>query len=81
VLDAISPIERDQSCSNSDGLSPGVIRSVEDEGNCCVIIRCVFSREFRRNWNRIFDGKWYPLKGANWLLGFCVIFAIFRPFL
>jgi len=39
VLDAISPIEREQIVLEfKDGLSPGVIRSVEDEGYCCVIM-------------------------------------------
>jgi DNA polymerase-3 subunit beta len=39
LLDAISPIEKDQVIVEfKDGLSPGVIRSVEDEGYCCVIM-------------------------------------------
>jgi DNA polymerase-3 subunit beta len=39
VLDAISPIEKDQIVLEfKDGLSPGVIRSVDDEGYCCVIM-------------------------------------------
>ena len=39
LLDAISPIEKDQvTLEFKDGLSPGVIRSVEDDGYCCVIM-------------------------------------------
>ena len=39
LLDAISPIDKDQVILEfKDGLSPGVIRSVEDEGYCCVIM-------------------------------------------
>jgi DNA polymerase III subunit beta len=39
LLDAISPIEKDQVIVEfKDGLSPGVIRSVDDEGYCCVIM-------------------------------------------
>jgi DNA polymerase-3 subunit beta len=39
LLDAISPIEKDQVILEfKDGLSPGVVRSVEDEGYCCVIM-------------------------------------------
>jgi DNA polymerase-3 subunit beta len=39
VLDAISPIEREHIVLEfKDGLSPGVIRGVEDEGYCCVIM-------------------------------------------
>jgi DNA polymerase-3 subunit beta len=39
LLDAISPIEKDQvTVEFKDGLSPGVIRSVDDEGYCCVIM-------------------------------------------
>jgi DNA polymerase-3 subunit beta len=39
LLDAISPIEKDQVLLEfKDGLSPGVIRSVDDEGYCCVIM-------------------------------------------
>ena len=39
VLDAIAPIEREQIVLEfKDGLSPGVIRSVEDDGYCCVIM-------------------------------------------
>ena len=39
LLDAISPIEKDQVIVEfKDGLSPGVVRSVDDEGYCCVIM-------------------------------------------
>jgi len=39
LLDAISPVDKDQVILEfKDGLSPGVIRSVEDEGYCCVIM-------------------------------------------
>jgi DNA polymerase III subunit beta len=39
LLDAISPIEKDQVILEfKDGLSPGVIRSADDEGYCCVIM-------------------------------------------
>jgi DNA polymerase III subunit beta len=39
LLDAMSPIEKDQVIVEfKDGLSPGVIRSVENEGYCCVIM-------------------------------------------
>jgi DNA polymerase-3 subunit beta len=39
LLDAIAPVEKDQVILEfKDGLSPGVIRSVEDEGYCCVIM-------------------------------------------
>jgi DNA polymerase-3 subunit beta len=39
VLDAISPIEKEQIVLEfKDGLSPGVIRSADDEGYCCVIM-------------------------------------------
>jgi DNA polymerase III subunit beta len=39
LLDAMSPVEKDQVILEfKDGLSPGVIRSVDDEGYCCVIM-------------------------------------------
>jgi DNA polymerase-3 subunit beta len=39
MLDAMSPIEKDQVILEfKDGLSPGVIRSADDEGYCCVIM-------------------------------------------
>jgi DNA polymerase-3 subunit beta len=39
LLDAISPIEKEQVLIEfKDGLSPGVVRSVDDEGYCCVIM-------------------------------------------
>ena len=39
VLDAIGPIEKDQVVLEfKDALSPGVIRSVDDDGYCCVIM-------------------------------------------
>jgi DNA polymerase-3 subunit beta len=39
ILDAIAPIEKEQIVLEfKDGLSPGVIRSVDDEGYCCVIM-------------------------------------------
>jgi DNA polymerase III sliding clamp (beta) subunit (PCNA family) len=39
VLDAIGPIEKDQIVLEfKDALSPGVIRSVDDDGYCCVIM-------------------------------------------
>jgi DNA polymerase-3 subunit beta len=39
LLDAIAPVEKDQVILEfKDGLSPGVIRSVDDEGYCCVIM-------------------------------------------
>jgi DNA polymerase-3 subunit beta len=39
ILDAMAPVEKDQIVLEfKDGLSPGVIRSVEDEGYCCVIM-------------------------------------------
>jgi DNA polymerase-3 subunit beta len=38
-LDALSPIEKDPVAFEfKDGLSPGVVKSVEDEGYCCVIM-------------------------------------------
>ena len=39
VLDALSPVEKEQiSLEFKDGLSAGLIRSVEEEGYCCVIM-------------------------------------------
>jgi DNA polymerase III subunit beta len=39
VLDALAPIEKDQIVFEfKDGLSPGMIKSVEEEGYCCVIM-------------------------------------------
>jgi DNA polymerase-3 subunit beta len=39
VLDAVSAIEKDQVVFElKDALSPGVIKSVEDDGYCCVIM-------------------------------------------
>jgi DNA polymerase-3 subunit beta len=39
LLDAMSPVDKDQVILEfKDGLSPGVIRSVDDEGYCCVIM-------------------------------------------
>ena len=39
VLDAIAAIEKDQVVLElKDALSPGVIKSIEDEGYCCVIM-------------------------------------------
>jgi DNA polymerase III subunit beta len=39
VLDAIAAIEKDQVVVElKDALSPGVIKSIEDEGYCCVIM-------------------------------------------
>ena len=39
VLDAMTPLEKDQVVLEfKDALSPGVIKSVEDEGYCCVIM-------------------------------------------
>ena len=39
VLDAISAVEKDQVVFEfKDGLSPGLIKTVEDEGYCCVIM-------------------------------------------
>ena len=39
LLDAIAAVERDQIVLElKDSLSPGVIKSVEDEGYCCVIM-------------------------------------------
>jgi DNA polymerase-3 subunit beta len=39
LLDAISPVEKDQILLEfKDGLSPGVVRSVDDDGYCCVIM-------------------------------------------
>jgi DNA polymerase-3 subunit beta len=39
LLDALSPIEKDGvTFEFKDGLSPGVIKSVEDDGYCCVIM-------------------------------------------
>jgi DNA polymerase III subunit beta len=39
VLEAISPIDKEQIVLEfKDGLSPGVIRSVDDDGYCCVIM-------------------------------------------
>jgi DNA polymerase-3 subunit beta len=39
LLDAMSPVEKDQVVLEfKDGLSPGVIRSADDEGYCCVIM-------------------------------------------
>jgi DNA polymerase-3 subunit beta len=38
-LDALAPIEKDPVAFEfKDGLSPGVVKSVEDEGYCCVIM-------------------------------------------
>jgi DNA polymerase III subunit beta len=39
LLDALAPIEKDEIVFEfKDGLSPGVVKSVEDEGYCCVIM-------------------------------------------
>jgi len=39
VLEALGPIERDAIVFEfKDGLSPGVVKSVEEEGYCCVIM-------------------------------------------
>jgi DNA polymerase-3 subunit beta len=39
LLDALAPIEKDTvTFEFKDALSPGVIKSVEDEGYCCVIM-------------------------------------------
>lgn len=39
VLDAVSPLEKDEILIEfKDALSPGVIKSVEEEGYCCVIM-------------------------------------------
>jgi DNA polymerase-3 subunit beta len=39
LLDALSPIEKDPVAFEfKDGLSPGVVKSVEDDGYCCVIM-------------------------------------------
>jgi DNA polymerase-3 subunit beta len=39
LLDALSPIEKHAvTFEFKDGLSPGVIKSVEDDGYCCVIM-------------------------------------------
>lgn len=39
VLDALAPLEKDQiSLEFKDGLSAGLIKSVEEEGYCCVIM-------------------------------------------
>ena len=39
ILDAMAPVEKEQIVLEfKDGLSPGVIRSVDDEGYCCVIM-------------------------------------------
>ena len=39
VLDAMTPLEKDQIVLEfKDALSPGVIKSVEEEGYCCVIM-------------------------------------------
>ena len=39
VLDAVAPVEGEQVVFLfKDSLSPGVIKSVEDEGYCCVIM-------------------------------------------
>jgi DNA polymerase-3 subunit beta len=39
VLEALTPIEKDEIVFEfKDGLSPGVVKTVEDEGYCCVIM-------------------------------------------
>ena len=39
ILDALSAIDRDPVAFEfKDGLSPGIVKSVEDEGYCCVIM-------------------------------------------
>jgi DNA polymerase-3 subunit beta len=39
VLDAMTALEKDQVVFEfKDGLSPGVIKSAEEEGYCCVIM-------------------------------------------
>ncbi len=39
ILEALAPIEKDAIVFEfRDGLSPGVVKSVEDEGYCCVIM-------------------------------------------
>ena len=39
ILDAISAVEKEQIVFEfKDSLSPGVIKTVEDEGYCCVIM-------------------------------------------
>jgi DNA polymerase-3 subunit beta len=39
ILDALAPMEKDDVVLEfKDGLSPGVIKSAEDEGYCCVIM-------------------------------------------
>ena len=39
VLEALTPIEKDEILFEfKDGLSPGVVKSVEEEGYCCVIM-------------------------------------------
>jgi DNA polymerase-3 subunit beta len=39
VLEALAPIEKDEILFEfKDGLSPGVVKSVEEEGYCCVIM-------------------------------------------
>jgi DNA polymerase-3 subunit beta len=39
LLDALSAVEKDPVAFEfKDGLSPGVVKSVEDEGYCCVIM-------------------------------------------
>jgi len=39
MLDALTPIEKDEILFEfKDGLSPGVVKSVEEEGYCCVIM-------------------------------------------
>jgi DNA polymerase-3 subunit beta len=39
LLDALAAIEKDAVAFEfKDGLSPGVVKSVEDDGYCCVIM-------------------------------------------
>jgi len=39
VLDALSPIDQDDVVVElKDSLSPGVIKSAQDDGHCCVIM-------------------------------------------
>ena len=39
VIEALTPMEKDEMIFEfKDGLSPGVVKSVEDEGYCCVIM-------------------------------------------
>jgi DNA polymerase-3 subunit beta len=39
LLDAMAPVDKDEVILEfKDGLSPGVIRSVADDGYCCVIM-------------------------------------------